>query len=317
MIWLPLASLLAAAPQAATAVVAATVHASDEMPVPADLAKQGVKRFRFDGWAGPALPVWYLRPRSAGADAPVLFVFHGVQRDADRYIAEWTGLAEQYGVVIVVPEFTHKGFPGARGYNHGALFDADGKPQPRALWSYSVLEPLFDAITAREKLSAQRYQMFGHSAGAQFVHRFVLMGGGPRLELAVSANAGSYAITTDQVDWPFGMRGVPEGAWNPAHAYAQPMVVLLGTADIDPNYPSLPRDPQAMAQGPYRLARGQKFYRIARADAAAHHQPFHWRCGLVPGVGHDDAGMAPYAMALITHRVMLKDGADCAEMTLP
>lgn len=46
------------------------------------------KRFMFDRWAGPALPVWYLRPAGTPPDAPVVFVMHGVKRDADRYLME-------------------------------------------------------------------------------------------------------------------------------------------------------------------------------------------------------------------------------------
>ncbi len=282
-----------------------------DRPVPASMREAGVTRFQFKDWAGPELPVWYVRPKSAGPSAPVLFVFHGVKRDADRYLGEWLGLAEKHGLVVVVPEFTQQNFKGAEGYNFGAMMDAKGRPQPREQWSYSLLEPLFGAIVARERLAAKDYLVFGHSAGAQFVHRMMLTGAGPRLKRAISANAGSYAMPTDQVAWPFGFGGVPAGAWDPVRAYRQPMVVLLGTADNDPDYPSLPRQPQAMAQGPHRLERGQKFYRIARADAAARRVPFQWQCAFAPGIGHDNGKMAPFAVAILLDRVKLEPGKDC------
>lgn len=293
----------------------AAAPAADTLPTPANLALRGVQRFRFDDWAGPAFPVWYFRPAGVAADAPILFVVHGRGRDADRYIADWVDLATENGFVVVVPEFTNEAFPGTR-FNHGGFADDQGRPLPRDRWSYSTIEPVFDAIVEREGLTTGRYILFGHSAGAQFVHRFVLTGGEPRLDRAISANAGSYAFTTDQVAWPFGVGGLPPGGWNAGQAYAQPMVVLLGTADNDPDYPSLPREPQAMAQGPHRLERGQRFYRIARADAVAQHAQFNWQCAFVPGVGHDNAGMAPYAMALITGRLQLASGADCRELSL-
>lgn len=289
---------------------------ANNLAVPRALARQGVQRFLFDQWAGPSFPVWYIRPSQAGPTAPVLFVIHGRGRDADRYIDGWIDLAKDNGTIVIVPEFTTEAFPGSLGFNHGALLDDNGTPNPRERWSYSVIEPVFDALVAREGLTSARYNLFGHSAGAQFVHRFILTGGGPRLDRAFAANAGSYAITTDQVLWPFGVGGLPSGAWHAPSAYAQPMVVLLGTADNDPNYPSLPREPQAMAQGAHRLDRGQRFYRIARADAAQRDVTFNWQCGLVPGVGHNNAGMAPYAMALITGQLSLVNGADCLELSI-
>ena len=83
------------------------------LPVPRAMAERGVQRFLFSGWAGPALPVWYVRPAGTPADAPILFVFHGVQRDADRYLSEWLDVATRERVIVVVPEFTREGFPGA------------------------------------------------------------------------------------------------------------------------------------------------------------------------------------------------------------
>lgn len=309
----PVKAVAAAFALALAATVGGGAPAKD-LPVPASLRDAGVKRFQFASWPGPDLPVWYYRPARAGTDAPVLFVFHGVKRDADRYLAQWLAIAEKNGVVVVVPEFTQKNFRGAEGYNFGAMMTAEGEARPRGQWSYSLLEPLFDAIVAREGLQTKDYLVFGHSAGAQFVHRMILTGAGPRLKKAVSANAGSYAMPTDQVAWPFGFGGVPDGAWDPARAYRQPMTVLLGTADDDPDYPSLPRQPQAMAQGPHRLERGQKFYRMARADAASRQAPFHWQCAFAPGIGHDNGGMAPFAIAILLDRVRLTPGADCREI---
>lgn len=285
------------------------VSAQAPSSVPPALAAAGVQRFVFDGWAGPALPVWYLRPAHAGPDAPVLFVMHGVRRDADRYVGEWVDLATRHGLVVVAPEFSEASFPRALNYNHGRLVTDTGAPRPRAEWSFAVIEPLFDAIVARERLSTRDYVLYGHSAGAQYVHRHALTGGAPRLRLAIAANAGSYMYPTAEVDWPFGARGLPPGAFDPARAFAQPLVLLLGTADDDPRHPSLPDQPGARAQGPHRLARGQGFYAHGRAAAGP---AFAWRCALAPGVGHDNGAMAPFALALVLGLASPAPGADCA-----
>lgn len=276
--------------------------ASTAPPAPysrAELVQRGVKAFAFSGWGGPALPIWYFRDAGTPADAPVIFVFHGVQRDADRYIGEWIDLAAKEQLIIVVPEFRRDAFPGARGYNHGNLFDAKGKPTPAGERSFALIEPLFDALRLKHGLTRTSYWMFGHSAGAQFVHRFVMTGHARRAERVISANAGSYMMPDARVDWPFGTRGLPDGLWDARAAYAAPMTLLLGTADNDPNYPSLPRDAEAMAQGPHRLARGQKFFAAAMADAARQGIAFQWNCALAPGIGHDNGRMAPFAIAIL------------------
>ena len=73
----------------------------------------------------------------------------------------------------------------------------------------------------------------------------------------------------------------------------------LGDKDIDPNHASLPRDPEAMAQGPHRFARGTAFFDAL--DAAAKRRPFRfaWRKVIVPGVAHDNAGMAVAAAEVL------------------
>lgn len=276
------------------------------LPVPAAMASRGVQRFRFSGWAGPPLPVWYVRPAGTSADAPILFVFHGVQRDADRYLAEWLEVAELEHVIVVVPEFTRENFPGAPNYNHGRLIDTSGVAVPFAERTFAVIEPMFDALRQRESLTASHYWMFGHSAGAQFVHRFIMTGNARRLERAVSANAGSYMFPDDRYAWPFGTGNLPTGIWAPQQAYTVPMTILLGTSDNDPDYPSLPREREAMAQGPHRLARGHAFYEATRADSAARQLPYAWDCRLVPGVGHENGRMAPFGIAILKQVLTLQ-----------
>lgn len=281
---------------------------SDYPPPPdrAAMAARGVQRFDFSGWAGPALPVWYMRSADTPADAPIVFVFHGVRRDADRYLFEWLDLAERERIIVVVPEFTQSGFPGAPGYNHGRVLDERGAAVPVDQRSFAIIEPLFDALRQREQLTRSHYWMFGHSAGAQFVHRFIMTGNARRLERAVSANAGSYMFPDDRFAWPFGTGRLPDGIWTPEQAYAVPMTVLLGTADNDPAYPSLPRDPEAMAQGPHRLARGNAFFAATRNDSAARDLPYAWDCRLVPGVGHENGRMAPFAIAVLRQEADLQ-----------
>jgi poly(3-hydroxybutyrate) depolymerase len=275
---------------ACTAGAMAPVPPSDAM----DVVYPGARRYEFSNWSGAPLRVWIFRSSRAGADAPVVFVMHGVQRDADRYLREWAPVAEAHGAVLVVPEFDAAAFPGAAGYNLGNTFDQSGAPVERRLWSYSAIEAIFDDVVLRERLNARRYYLFGHSAGGQFVHRFAMLGAGPRLERAVAANSGWYTLPSPEIAWPYGLEAGPPTPEARA-LFGAPLHLVLGEQDIDPNHRSLSREPGAMAQGEHRFARGQHFYAVARAQAAEEGVPLRWSCSTAPGLAHDNALAARYA----------------------
>lgn len=263
-------------------------------PMPA-----GDGKFGFDGWAGPPLTVWYHLPAGVTPETPVVFVLHGVNRDADRYRDQWSSLAEQRRFILVVPEFDEEHFPDARSYNLGNVFDGNGQRVPRARWSFSAIEPLFDAVRAKTGTRVDRYGLYGHSAGAQFVHRYLMFVPEARVGGVVAANAGWYTMPDWNVAFPYGLRG--SGVTEPALRIAlqRPLTVLLGTADDDPDHPNLRRTPEAMAQGPHRLARGEAFMATAARAAADANAPMAWKLERVEGIVHDNAGMAPRAAALL------------------
>jgi poly(3-hydroxybutyrate) depolymerase len=266
---------------------------------PKDALPPGDGSFTFDGWAGPPICVWYHLPEAIGPATPVLFVMHGVNRDADRYRDEWSALADQHGFVLVVPEFNEASFPGSAGYNLGNILDRDGRPVPRERWSFSALEPLFDRVRALTGTRVERYDLYGHSAGAQFVHRYVMFMPDARVRRAVAANAGWYTLPDRDVTYPYGLAGQRLPPVDLRRLFHQPLTILLATADNDPAYPNLRRTPEAMAQGPHRLARGEFFFGSAAAAAAALGTDFRWTLEKVDGVGHDNGAMAAPAAALL------------------
>jgi hypothetical protein len=249
----------------------------------------------FDGWAGPAIPVWSHRPVQAGPGAPVLFIMHGVGRDADRYLAEWQDLADRVGFIAVCPEFSTQAFPGAINYNLGGVLDAAGQPRPASVWSYSAIAPIFDWFRAQEQLETDVFDLFGHSAGAQFAHRFRAFAAPSKLRRVIAANAGWYTFPDPAQAWPLGFAGAPGGAQALASWLGADMTILLGTRDTDPEHPSLNREPGQMAQGPHRLARGQNFHLAGRNRATELGVPFGWSLAYAPGIAHDNGGMAAFA----------------------
>lgn len=276
-------------------------HGVDDRPATTANAVSDARSgtFTFSDWAGPALRVWHWVPQKVTATTPVVFVMHGVNRDADRYLAEWVPLAKRHGFILIVPEFNKADFPGSTGYNTGYFEDADGTPRPRERWSFAALEPLFDAVKARTGSRVPSYALYGHSAGAQFVHRYVLFMPEARLSRAVAANAGWYTMPDLATAYPYGLAGSPIGEAELRRALSKPMTILLGTADTDAAHPNLRTTPEANAQGPHRLARGGSFREAGQDAAKRLRVDFAWRTEEVAGVGHENGKMAVAAAPLL------------------
>ena len=145
------------------------------------------------------------RPRRYDTATPVLIVHHGVARNGRDYRDYWLRLVEEAGILAISIEFTETAFPEYLWYHFGNLHDENGTRNPREQWTYGIDERLFAALRDQGLTHRQRYGLFGHSAGGQFVHRMLSFGFRDRVAVAVSANAGTYAMPDLEIAWPFGL----------------------------------------------------------------------------------------------------------------
>ncbi len=262
----------------------------DELTAPVS-ARAAAPELTLSGWGGPNLPLHLAVPSSLGPDTPVVMVMHGVRRNGDDYRDAWLEIAEACSVLVVAPQFARESFPGADGYNLGGLAIA-----PAGSRAFDAIEPAFDHIRERFDLDAEGYAIFGHSAGSQVVHRYMMFTPDTRVTQAVAANAGWYTLPDDSASWPYGMEAAPADPLPAAELLKRPVTLLLGDADNDPDAPFLRQTPEANAQGPHRFARGhfmmERIERLADAEGVS---PA-WSIGVVPGVGHDNARMAGPAL---------------------
>jgi hypothetical protein len=302
----------AAAWPAAAAVVALIVgapsHAQESVATPETLSpliRSGKGSFVFrDPKTDPDRPVtvWYFLPPKADVrKAPILFVMHGTLRNGEEYRDQWTGLADRYNVLLLVPQFSREHYPGGL-YNRGNVRGKDDEaPLPPAKWTFPVVEHLFDHVKAATRNRAATYDIYGHSAGGQFVHRLALFTPGARFRRAVAANAGYYTLPLETGGslYPFSLEGTAATTdWLKA-ALGRELVILLGEGDTDPKDPDLYHSPEADKQGLYRLARGKFFFEAGRTAAEQLRARFRWRMLTVPGVGHSNARMAEAAAQAI------------------
>lgn len=258
----------------------------------------GAHRFDAEGPGGAELPVYMHVPEQAGADAPVVLVFHGASRNPDDYRDAWSAIADACGVVIAAPGFSRARFPGADGYNLGGLGTGGEN-------AFDWVEPVFDAVRTRYGLDAEGYYAFGHSAGSQFLHRFLFFTPQSRLIRGVGANAGWYTRPDPSVAWPYGFKDAPAVPIALGAVPALPFEIHLGALDSDPQGENVRRDALADAQGDNRLARGLSMAAYVNAMGAQAGEG--WRVEIVPAVAHDNARMAPAAArALLPPRLQAR-----------
>ena len=261
----------------------------------------GESTFIFDGWDGPAIKVWTFVPEGVeAARAPILIVMHGLNRDADRYLREWRDVAREKGIVAIFPEFSRNSFQSSREYNLGNVTKRGStKLLPRSEWSFAAIEPLFDEVVERIEGTQTGYTLYGHSAGSQFVHRFLLTQRETRAQRYISANAGWYTLPTFALNYPDGINGLDLTREDLETALATDTIILLGDADNDENASNLNQSEGAMRQGEHRFARGRYFYAFAKEMARREGWIFNWSLRVVPGVGHDNGAMAKAAGELV------------------
>ena len=240
----------------------------------------------------------YLPKALPAQSARIVFVMHGVGKNARGYRDAWIEPADRYGLLVIAPLFDREQW-GRGGYSYASIVAPGGKFQDASLWSYSVIEHLFDAIKAATGNAGPRYWLYGHSEGGQFVHRLVMLLPEARYERAVGANAGWYMMPAFDVTYPYGLAGSPVTRDSLAKSLGREFVILLGDLDRDPNHFQLRRTPQAMAQGANRYERGETFFKEARGRAAELGVPFAWRIQGVPGAGHQNSRMSRPAAAIL------------------
>jgi pimeloyl-ACP methyl ester carboxylesterase len=197
--------------------------------------------------------------------------------------------ADRHGFLVVAPEFSEKHWPKAADYNLGRVADE----KDRRLWTYSVIERLFDEMRDGQK----DYRLFGHSAGAQFVHRMALLMPENRASVVVAANAGWYLMPEwrkdkDAFKYPHSLVGSPGGEGELRTALGRRLVVLLGEQDTKTDDPDLDKSEGSMKQGANRFERGEAFFAAATGAARDLGAKLAWELAYVPGAGHDASKMA-------------------------
>ncbi len=263
------------------------------------------QKYYFENADIPSKPmiVYIVIPGTFSPKSKFIMIMHGTNRNADDYIIPWKNFAVDNDYIAAAPEFNKIQWAHSRSYNLGNMFtgsNGTGSLNPKFMWSFSVAQKIHLELKEKLGLQSSKYDIWGHSAGAQFVHRMMLFLPDSNVRYAIPANAGWYSAPDLNIQFPYGMKNI-HLSYNADDLYLisqQKMIIMRGTADTlrDSN---LNTSAGADAQGYNRFERAEYFYNkgFEISDSCK------WQLIDVPSVGHDNKLMAPAAQQFLIDNV--------------
>lgn len=256
-----------------------------------------------DGYT-KSLDIYYFLPDNYTPQSPILFVFHGAGRNADDYRDAMISKSQELGFLVFTPEFSIAEFPNGDAYNLGNVYVDGDNPTPQTLnpeseWAFSIIEPLYDYVKTLTNNETSQYDLFGHSAGGQFVHRFLMFKPSARVHTAVASASGWYTFPDETIPFPYGYDESILLDSNLSNLFSKHLIIQVGENDDDPNSAGLRHNTYADAQGLNRKERATNFFQYCSTLATQESLTFNWQFQLVPDATHDFNLPSEYAADLL------------------
>lgn len=286
--------------------------------------RAGSGYFQMAGYREHPITIFYHKPPNYRPSSEIILVIPGSGRSAPEYRDAWIDASETFGWLIISPMYPER-FYGFKDYHLAGLLDTSNlmahvtmradahiakldetqvnftiNPRPEE-WMFADFDRIFDLVKETLRATQNQYHLYGHSAGAHILHRLALFGESQKVGQILAANASFYTLPDTTVAFPFGLDGAPLDAKGLKRAFRKKFVLLLGELDnAQETKGTFLHSPTANQQGMHRLARGKYFFTAAEQAARNRQVPFHWQLKIIPGVGHDHAGMAEAAAKLLS-----------------
>tara|TARA_Y100000991_G_scaffold139653_1_gene105182 strand:- start:7094 stop:8011 length:918 start_codon:yes stop_codon:yes gene_type:complete len=258
--------------------------------IPAEISTgQGMFIFPFNNFE---VEIFYHVPAAYSASSKVVFALHGGSRDAESVRNSMIEKSIEYNFILIAPKFSQANFSLGDGYNLGNVYIDGDNPSDTTLnneneWSFSLIEPLFDSVKNSLSLIEDKYNLFGFSAGAQFVHRFILFKPNARFDKVVAGAAGWYTVAENTIPFPYGFDNSILMSTNLNNLLSSDLFIQVGAFDNNPNSTGLRHNEFADAQGLNRVTRAVHFFETGQNIADYNNFNFNWSLHIIQGVGHN------------------------------
>ena len=263
--------------------------------------------YKLEKAGGKEINLYFAKPKYVNKKTRLVVVMHGRKRNAEEYRDQWSNFANELNLVVVVPEFSEAQFPMVWGYNYGGIKTKSEELSNLNDSSFSYIEPVVNQALKKFKLKSDNWGLYGHGAGAHFVHRYVLYYPESSYTLAIAANPGWYLTMTDK-QWPFGLKNSDVSKEMLEKSFQNYFLLMLGMSDIStkPNtdYVASIFD-KVTDQGAHRLERGRNFFNGVLSKSRELDIFLKWGMVEVPTKdGHSNTKqMVPFAAELFFERL--------------
>jgi len=259
-----------------------------------------IKQTTYAYWDKPDVEIFYITPNKIDKDTQLLFVIHGNSRNAEDYISAWIPYISNKNIIVVAPQFNKNSF---RYFFLLESATSSGKinNNPDNYINKSI-SSFFNFFQSKFSLSTNKYKMFGHSAGAQFTHRYMLLSNDKRISSAVIANAGWYTFLNGN-NFPYGIKNSPIDISSDHIKWfmSNKTTLLIGNNDI--NLKSVNSSKGAQRQGITRVDRANSYFNSLINISDNNNIPFRWSYKVVDKADHDYLKMTPVAAKILLEDV--------------
>ncbi|MDP5137861.1 alpha/beta fold hydrolase [Rheinheimera baltica] len=247
-------------------------------------------------------------PKAAAKN--ILVLAHGMlgknqqaAAQAKIYTERWIPYAEKYGLIIIAPAFDNERF-GNLSQGYGGYRNLFGK----YIGADDFVHQLVEQYRSKTQTGASQFYLYGHSAGGQFVARYVVTHPERVIKAVISA-AGRYSYPDDRVPWPYGAGRLNKKiSWDSGavvrHERVSPQLlnyakaadktqIVIGALDTKA------QDRRAAHIGSNRIEFAHSWAEAVNDLATHYDMKANIKVHLVAGIGHDSAKLTPKAASLL------------------
>ena len=254
-----------------------------------------------------AIRVSYYKPANFKRDSPILLVIPGAGRNGHDYRDAWIDYADASGTLVLSPTYSEDVY-GFADYHLAGMVQHPATPLDQsyqmntnsAEWLYRDFDRIFKKVVKSVGSNQDTYNIFGHSAGGQILHRMALFHDFTRARKIIAANSGWYTLANADYNFPYGLKDTYVNEEDLEMAFQKELIILVGEEDnADETRGHLRHTPEADAQGLHRLSRAQFFHDQAQLKSQDLGVDFNWKFSVIENVGHDYKLMSDAAVEFL------------------